>query len=305
MPIIEHDPWRKQYFTDVTCPDHVIIPTDDTDAYALYPRYHFIYNKLFIADSQGIGAAPHGVTPTALPVFSKPIYNLQGMGKGSFILRSLNEYREAQAPGHMWMELLRGAHVSTDVAVLDGCAVWWRHTTGKPLPGGTFDDWTVAAEAQPALENYIGAWIGKHLAGYTGMMNFETIGGKIIEAHLRFADQWPDLYGAGWAAAMVGLYADKVWQFKDRDRRTGWSVILFMPHGRAYKYPPSALQAEVLALPGISSLQLTFREDRPPHWHSMPPGGFRVAVINCHDREAGEKARGMLRAWFEKEEQAA
>ena len=37
----------------------------------------------------------------------------------------------------------------------------------------------------------------KHLAGYTGMLNLETIGGTIIEAHLRFADQWPDLYGAG------------------------------------------------------------------------------------------------------------
>ena len=34
-------------------------------------------------------------------------------------------------------------------------------------------------------------------AGYTGMVNFETIGGRIIEAHLRFADQWPDLYGGG------------------------------------------------------------------------------------------------------------
>ena len=41
----------------------------------------------------------------------------------------------------------------------------------------------------------------KHLAGYTGMLNLETIGGTIIEAHLRFADQWPDLYGPGWVDA--------------------------------------------------------------------------------------------------------
>ena len=27
------------------------------------------------------------------------------------------------------------------------------------------------------------------------MINLETIGGRIIEVHLRFADQWPDLYG--------------------------------------------------------------------------------------------------------------
>jgi hypothetical protein len=30
------------------------------------------------------------------------------------------------------------------------------------------------------------------------MVNLETIGGRIIEVHLRFADQWPDLYGARW-----------------------------------------------------------------------------------------------------------
>jgi hypothetical protein len=45
-----------------------------------------------------------------------------------------------------------------------------------------------------------------HLPGYT-ILNIETIGGRIIEAHLRFADQWPDLYGAGWVAAVIALYA--------------------------------------------------------------------------------------------------
>jgi hypothetical protein len=48
--------------------------------------------------------------------------------------------------------------------------------------------------------------VHRHLGGYTGMLNVETIGGTIIEAHLRFADQWPDLYGAGWVEAVVGLY---------------------------------------------------------------------------------------------------
>ena len=33
MPIIEKDPWRTQYFTSVSCPDNVFIPTDDELAY--------------------------------------------------------------------------------------------------------------------------------------------------------------------------------------------------------------------------------------------------------------------------------
>ena len=56
---------------------------------------------------------------------------------------------------------------------------------------------------------------GKHLRGYTGMANFETIGGRIIEAHLRFADQWPDLYGPGWVWAVIGLYAKGGWNYAD------------------------------------------------------------------------------------------
>ena len=77
---------------------------------------------------------------------------------------------------------------------------------GATAPGGTFDYWHIHAEAMPDIEDWCGAWARKHLAGYTGMVNFETIGSRIIEAHLRFADQWPDLYGRGgwrrWSACM-------------------------------------------------------------------------------------------------------
>ena len=80
---------------------------------------------------------------------------------------------------------------------------WWRHATGATAPGGTFDHWHIHAEPMPDIEDWCGTWARKHLAGYTGMINFETIGSRIIEAHLRFADQWPDLYGPGWVEALV------------------------------------------------------------------------------------------------------
>ena len=79
----ECDPWRTQFFEDVACPDDVIIPTDDRDAWPLYPGHRWIYDKLAVALSQGLDAAPHGVMPPHFPVFSKPIMNLRGMGVGS------------------------------------------------------------------------------------------------------------------------------------------------------------------------------------------------------------------------------
>jgi hypothetical protein len=204
MPICEVDPWRFQYFDHVTTTAN--IPTEDSDAWQWYPAHRWVYDKLAVALSQNLEVGPHGVTPARFPVFSKPITNLKGMGVGSRVLNTADDYERHYAAGHFWMPLLTGRHVSSDVAVVGGEPRWWRHATGKPAGEGTFDYWTVHAEPVADIESHCGAWAQKHLAGYTGMLNLETIGGTIIEAHLRFADQWPDLYGPGWVDALVGLY---------------------------------------------------------------------------------------------------
>jgi len=138
----------------------------------------------------------------------------------------------------------------------------------------------------------------RHLAGYTGMLNLETIGGTIIEAHLRFADQWPDLYGAGWIEAVVRLYETGTWEFTDADRRDGYSVVLFGPNGPRYRHPPPSIVDAMRRTPGVSSVQITFHEDLPPERHSMPPGGFRLAVINGFDLATALAARERLKAYF-------
>jgi hypothetical protein len=132
----------------------------------------------------------------------------------------------------MWMPLLQGDHLSTDVAVVNGELWWWRHAQGTLLPGGMFDYWTIFAEPQPDIEAYCGTWLRQHMADYTGMVNLETIGARIIEVHLRFADQ------------------------------------------------------------------VTFHEDRPPTAHSMPPGGFRLAIVNGWDLASGFAVREKLALTF-------
>jgi hypothetical protein len=222
------------------------------------------------------------------------------MGVGSRPLHSEADYIDAYRPGHFWSTLLDGDHVSSDAVVIDGEPKWWRHAHGITGAQGTFDYWEIGAAPHPAIEEWVGQWSRKHLKGYSGIINLETIGARIIEVHLRFADQWPDLYGGDrWVEALVRLYQKREWTFNDRARRTGYSVVLFSPHGRRYRYPSQALQQEILALPGVSSLQITFHEDWAPERHAMPPGGFRVAIINCWDRAAGNAARDRLRAHFE------
>jgi hypothetical protein len=221
------------------------------------------------------------------------------MGVGSGVLRSKADYEAAYRPGHMWVELLEGEHLSSDVALIDGVPQWWRHAAGIAAGDGTFDYWEVRAEAAPDVEDRAGDWCRGHLAGYTGMVNLETIGGRIIEVHLRFADQWPDLYGGDrWVEALIELYAEGRWRFDDSSRRTGYSVVLFMPHGRRYRHPPASAVERARQIPDVSSVQITFHEQIDPDRHAMPPGGFRVAIVNCWDREAGNEVRDLLRRHF-------
>jgi hypothetical protein len=128
-------------------------------------------------------------------------------------------------------------------------------------------------------------------------VNFETIGGTIIECHLRFADQWPDLYGAGWVESVVGLYTRHEWDFDDAERRTGYSVVLFGRHRRRWAVDHATV-ALLRRLPGVSSIQVTFHEDRPPETHAMPPGGFRLAIANTWDLGVGMAVRDRLARAF-------
>jgi hypothetical protein len=296
MPIREADPWRLQYFAHVQTA--VDIPTEDADAWLWYPAHRFVYDKLAVALSQGLQAGPHGVPPPRFPVFSKPIVNLKGMGVGSRVLASQADYEKYYAPGHFWMPLLEGRHVSSDLAVVDGVPRWWRHVTGKPAGEGTFDYWTIHAAPDAGIEARCGDWVREHLAGYTGMLNLETIGGTMIEVHLRFADQWPDLYGPGWVQALVRLYERGSWDFADLDRHDGYSVVLFGPNGRRYRHPPPALLDDIKRTLPVSSVQITFHEDKPPERHAMPPGGFRLAVVNGFDLAAACAARERLQKHF-------
>jgi hypothetical protein len=294
MPILQTDPWRTQFFQHTPCPNEVTIPTKDWEAWPLYPDHRWIYDKLAVALSQGLDAAPHGVIPPHFPVFSKPMMNLRSMGAGSLPIPDIETYRASMNPGHFWCTLLTGAHVSTDAALVNGEAKWWRHATGATAPGGTFDHWHIHSEPMPAVEDWCGAWARTHLAGYTGMINFETIGARIIEAHLRFADQWPDLYGPGWVQALVNLHANHEWSFDDTNRKDGYSVVLFAPHGPTFRHPPQHAIDQARNVPGVSSIQISFHEDRDPAHHSMPPGGFRLAIINATDLDAGRAARDLL-----------
>jgi hypothetical protein len=98
---------------------------------------------------------------------------------------------------------------------------------------------------------------------------------------------------------VVRLYAHGRWEFTEHERVNGYSVPLFGPHGREYRHPPAALVAQVRRDPQLQSVQITFHADRPAASHPMPPGGFRLALVNCLDLAAGRAALAPLAAFFD------
>lgn len=287
MPICEAKPWRRQYFDAHPCPADINIPTGDADAWAWNPAHRGVYDRLQLALGQGVEAAPHGVAPPYFPVFSKPIYKLTDAGGGARRLRSAADYATRLSDGHMWMAVLRGARVSSDAALVDGKAQWWRHATAVPSTVGGVDHWRIQAAALPGLEQHLGEWAARHLAGYTGMVNLETMGNMIVDVHLRFVDQWPDLYGEGWVEALIGLYHRGRWDFDDAGRRDGHSVELTVPAGTLWSPAPPAAVQSVCEMPEIASVQMVVPAKNETGTHCL-------AVINCWDLAAGLSARERL-----------
>ncbi len=297
MPICERDPWRYQFFEGVACPADVNVPTDDLDVFEWCPQFRWVYEKLKIAESQGLSCGTRNQWPAKFPVFAKPNINLRGMGLDSGVVATAAEF-EALPEGHMWMPYFKGEHISTDCAIVRGEVKWMRHALGFPWHRGMFTHWVIENTQRPELNQFLSSWSKQHLADYTGMMNFETIDGHIIETHLRFADQWCDIYGKPWIDAVVNLYADGVWALKHEQQRAGYSIPLFLKHGGVPPHPPEKLQKLIRAAPHISSLQITYYESRSDKSHPMPPGGFRLGLINSYDYKAGLAARDLLATGF-------
>jgi hypothetical protein len=96
----------------------------------------------------------------------------------------------------------------------------------------------------------------------------------------------------------VQLYESGIWTFAAPRPHCGFSVILFGPHGVRYHHPPPALVEDLKRTAGISSVQITFHENLPQERHAMPPGGFRLAVINAFDLAPALRVREQLRDYF-------
>lgn len=144
--------WRKAYFDRFDFDGSAQVPTDDADAWRLNPRHHWLFNKLQVAELQGLKAGPFGVTPSVEPLFAKPVYNLSGMSVAARRFETIDAFESTLRPGMMWCEILEGPHYSIDCVAVEGEVVWICVTRGHPLDKGCWDYWQVRVPAPPEVE---------------------------------------------------------------------------------------------------------------------------------------------------------
>ena len=283
MPFIGYDPWEETYFKNIRVPKNVVIPVGDVEAYELYPDFNWVYDKTEICDSQNIVCAPTPVCPAIYPVFVKPITNLWGMGAGAHPVHSLSEMKETFQPGCFWMPYYEGHQYSTDCVIIKGELQWVCHTEAFPFTNipGTFDYWEIEPHDILEVCILIIDWVRTHIPKYTGMLNIETIGDKIIEVHLRMSPQFIDLYPDDFLLAVVKLYDKGVWEFNS-PRQTGYSLVLFATEYIS-KFKLLEKPKEILSVQDCTKEEFVMA--------SHPLGGIRLAVINSRNFKEASKYR--------------
>lgn len=267
MPFIGVLPEREHVFRPQP---RAAVAVSDAAAWRLNPRHRHVYNKLELALSAGLTAAPCGVSPMELgvaaerQVFVKPIVNLAGM---SLEARAVRADAVPPEPGSFWCEHLEGTHTSSDCLVKDGRLIWLAHTRGAAEKDASRSVYWEVGALLPKLDSWLAGWVAEQLAGYTGLCNIELIGGRPIEAHLRGSNGFFDFYGPAFLPAWVALM-----------------------DGAPFEIPPPVPGGLVISVFGEGDLSPEQRrsiEAAGAEAQPDPQTPDRIAIVRCHDKEVG------------------
>lgn len=276
---IGYDYWVEQYFKEIDSPEKSIICCNDTSAWKNNPEHNWVYNKLKLCKSQGIEAGPHGVKPPFEPVFSKPIINLYGKNRGAHKIFNWDDTE--YAPGHFWMPVLSGVHLSSDMVIVNGVCQWIYTMQVFTDENNNITRYESNNEDFLDLTDKNKLWALQNLKTYTGMINVESINGKIIDCHLRMTPRFVDLYGKGWLDAVVVLYDKGTWHYEN-GRGVSVSYTLRAIQEGIYSIEDAEKLEEIREK--VSSIQITFKNGCKIEKDN------RLAIINGHDAEEVNEA---------------
>ena len=168
----------------------------------------WLFDKLILSRKLGYVCGPAGVPPPRLDIYVvRPCVNYRMMSKGARFLKLSPDDHEAVPDGYFWCEIFKGRHLSFD----------FQYGEQKLAVEGFRDD--------PSRLDRFSRWekvedqftlppIIDEIARRYEWMNVEVIEDKIIEAHLRYNDDFSNHS----ANVIIPVWKDKFYESKCGDR---------------------------------------------------------------------------------------
>jgi len=161
-----------------SCPKNINIPTSDEEAYDLYENYHYIYNKLWLYQSQDISSGTYKDTPLKTPVIVKPQFYKSTTNR--YIIKYVEDIPYIPK-NYFWTEILEGKHYSIDIFYYNNEIEDYLAFEGI-YNKKAFQHW----ELMKYFEIFINLrlWIRKHMKDFNGIFNIRLINDKILNINL-------------------------------------------------------------------------------------------------------------------------
>lgn len=191
-------PWCKMmgFFNPYVDPFNYFIskniPDFDNQAFYKYKEHNFVYDKLWVVQSQGLlGGELKNLKQNdniKLPIFIKPRWGHEtASSKNCFKIKSweeIDQYKDM--PDMMWSEFIDAKEQMTDYILINGQIVHQLTYVYSDSQNEFIDDWKyISPENKPIPK--ITDWVNRHMTGFTGAVNVQYRGDKIIEVGLRLA----------------------------------------------------------------------------------------------------------------------
>jgi len=175
------------------------IPNYDKPAFRKYKEHNYVYDKLFVATSQGIMAGildelnlnklnTKNGNNIKFPIFIKPRWgHKSATSKNCYKINNvdeLNNYKHIKEM--MWSEYIEGVEGMTDFFMSNGQIIYQITYKYSKEQRGYIEVWKyISSKNKPP--DYVVNWIQIHLRTFTGPVNIQYRGDKIIEVGLRCA----------------------------------------------------------------------------------------------------------------------
>jgi hypothetical protein len=179
------DPYKHMKFSKE-------LPMYDLTAYHKYPKHNFVYDKLWVCKSQGLicGLVKdiNRKSNIEYPIFIKPRWGHKtATSKNCFKIKKYEDLVQFKSEDDMmWSEFIDETEGMTDYILHNGKIVYQMSLKYSDKQNGFIDEWKfISSDNKPPAK--VSNWVKSHMNGFTGVVNVQYRGDKIIEVGLRLA----------------------------------------------------------------------------------------------------------------------